>query len=142
MPMLRRILQGSLLTALCAAPSVWAQEGGYECTQGGLVRQVKIVFDTPGEPVPCRVVYSKPTEQIADQILWSASSEAGYCAYKANEFRGQLEGWGWNCGAREKTAAAPPDEPTAEGETELVSDESALAPADPAAEQQEVVEAE
>ena len=131
---IRSALLRSILIAvgLSGTSVALSQEGGYQCTQGGLTRQVKIVFDTPGEAVPCRVVYSKPTEGMVDQVLWSAANEAGYCLFKANEFRNQLEGWGWSCDVPQETTAEVVEEDQEALEEavdqELVSDESALAP--------------
>ena len=107
MALRRRLLQAALaLITVCGAVGVLAQEGGYECRLGELLRQVTIVYEMPGEAVPCRVRYSKPTEDIADQVLWRATSESGYCEFKAKEFRAQLESWGWSCTGAEPEAEA------------------------------------
>lgn len=93
------IFSVALTLATCVlATSAVAAEGRYECRQGQLVRQVMIVYEIPGKAVPCQVVYSKPSEGEADQVLWSASNESGYCEFKAREFRAQLESMGWACG--------------------------------------------
>ena len=98
MPDQQRWLQTTLLLTLTTCTgAAMAQEGGYQCTQGKLVRRVMINYDRPNEPVPCEVVYSKPTEGNPDQILWAAINEAGYCEFKANAFRDQLQSRGWSC---------------------------------------------
>ena len=108
-----------ILAVLVGSPS-WAQEDSFECRQGELLRSVMIVYDVPGEAVPCQVVYSKPTEGAEDQVLWSAANESGYCEFKAKEFRAQLESWGWVCAGE-----------TPEPVEEQLGDD---APSDPAAE--------
>jgi hypothetical protein len=117
-----------MLTLVLAASAGWAQEGSYECRQGELLRRVLIVYEVPGEAVPCQVIYSKPAEGVEDQALWSAANESGYCEFKAKEFRTQLQSWGWAC----SSAAAAPEselgpasapEPASELEAEQLGDE-------------------
>lgn len=64
------------------------------CLYGGAERKISIVYDFPGQPVPCSVTYEKG-EGI--QTLWSAENEAGYCEAKAAEFIDKQRGWGWDC---------------------------------------------
>lgn len=72
--------------------------GSYQCSFGELKRRVEILTE-PGVSVPCEVHYYKDTEAPGDrQVLWSASSEAGYCEKKTEEFIAKLESWGWDCG--------------------------------------------
>ena len=33
----------------------------------------------------------------AEQVLWRATNEAGYCEARAEEFLEKLESWGWQC---------------------------------------------
>ena len=86
-----------MLLAVVATGGAIADEGRFQCRQDGLIRSVMIVYEIPGKAVPCQVVYSKPTENEADRVLWSANSESGYCEFKAREFRAQMESWGWTC---------------------------------------------
>ena len=97
------------------------------CTSGDMVRRVTVVYDDPGQPVPCSVLYEKPG-QGASQTLWSAQNEIGYCEDKAQGFIIRLDALGWECAVNEdaETAPSPPpvdDEPaidpssSAEGET-------------------------
>ena len=63
----------------------------------------------------------------ADQVLWSASQQAGYCEEKAAGLVAKLEGFGWDCGAGNK----PGDEPEAPEAPEAPADTTSdLAPAD------------
>ncbi len=85
-----QILAVSLLLSASAYADSWS------CRQGNDVREVHIER-TSDAPVPCQVVYRKLTEGAEDQILWNAQFEESYCAEKAAEFIGKLEGWGWTC---------------------------------------------
>ena len=123
-----------LLTSLTVIPAiVLAQATETRCTNGDLVRRVAIMSE-PGVSVPCEVHYFKDTEAPGeDQVLWSASSQAGYCEERASEFVAKLEEWGWNCGAGEApaTPAAEPPSP-AEAPEEPADMTEDLAPAAPA----------
>lgn len=100
-----------------------AQGAETACTYGDMVRRV-VVMSEPGVTVPCEVHYFKDTEAPGeDQVLWSASSQAGYCEEKAAGLVARLEGWGWDC------AAAAPPAPAEPAETPEPA-EAAEAPAD------------
>ena len=103
-------LSALLLTLLPALAFTQATET--RCTNGDLVRRV-VIMSEPGVSVPCEVHYYKETEAPGDdQVLWSASSQEGYCEEQAANFVAKLEGWGWSCGAGEAAAAPPaPAEP-------------------------------
>ena len=66
------------------------------CTQGELTRTVSVVYTTPGQEVPCEVLYEKPQEG-EPATLWRAQNEAGYCEARAEEFIDKLTGLGWDC---------------------------------------------
>ena len=93
----------------------------YQCAYGELQRRVEILTE-PGVSVPCEVHYYKDTEAPGEkQVLWSATSEEGYCERKTEEFIARLEGWGWSCsaGGSAPAPAAPPEpEAAPEPETE------------------------
>ena len=119
---------------------VLAQGASTQCTYGDLERRI-VIMSEPGVSVPCEVHYYKDTEAPGeDQVLWSASQQAGYCEEKAGEFITKLEGWGWNCGAGEEAAApAAPAEPAEPAEAPEAPEEPAdmtedLAPAAPESE--------
>jgi hypothetical protein len=73
-----------------------AHAESWSCSHGNDVREVHI--ERPDStPVPCNVVYKKPTEGVEDQILWNANSDDSYCEEKAKGFVAKLESWGWVC---------------------------------------------
>ena len=90
--------QAFILFALTAPAMALSQDAGkYQCTQGDLVRRVEI-YTEPGKTVPCEVHYFKDTEAPGeDQVLWSASQQAGYCEEKAAGLVAGLEQSGWDC---------------------------------------------
>ncbi|MDH4125650.1 MAG: hypothetical protein OEW64_01995 [Gammaproteobacteria bacterium] len=98
----------------------------YQCTFDQLQRRIEILSE-PGVPVPCEVHYYKDTETPGTkQVLWTASTEAGYCAARADEFVAKLREWGWECKASASESAPEP-----ETATEPMSDDTeALAPAE------------
>ena len=89
--------------AVFSAPAGWAVT---ECTQGSLTRSVSVVYADPGQPVPCEVLYEKPSEQQT-MTLWRAENEAGYCEDRAREFVEKLNSLGWDC--TESAAVAEPE---------------------------------
>jgi hypothetical protein len=106
-----------------------AQGAETQCTYGDMVRRV-VIMTEPGVSVPCEVHYFKDTEAPGeDQVLWSASQQAGYCEEKAAGLVAKLEGWGWNCGATDPAAPAAPAEP-AESSEPAEAPEEPEAPAD------------
>jgi hypothetical protein len=107
-----------------------AQGAETQCTYGDMVRRV-VIMTEPGVSVPCEVHYFKDTEAPGeDQVLWSASQQAGYCEEKAAGLVAKLEGWGWDCGATEPPAPAESDEP-AEAPEAPADTTGDLAPAEP-----------
>ncbi|MGI9206000.1 MAG: hypothetical protein ACR2Q3_18430 [Woeseiaceae bacterium] len=100
----------------------------YACKMGDLTRRVEIVHET-GVSVPCEVHYYKDDEAPGQQqVLWRALNEVGYCEAKMTEFVGQLLEMGWECGV---SAAAREEPPVEEGESDVLDDTEALAPAPP-----------
>jgi len=88
----------ALLAMILPAIAAAQDSGKYQCSYGELVRRVEVAHE-PGVEVPCSVHYYKDTEMPGEQqVLWSADSDATYCAQKAKEFVAKLEGWGWDCG--------------------------------------------
>ena len=99
-----------LLTVL--SPGLVLAQGAqtYKCTFGDLERRVEILHETAAS-VPCDVHYYKDTEAPGEQqVLWSATQEAGYCEARAEEFIAKLEGWGWNCGQAQTAPSEPADD--------------------------------
>lgn len=89
-----------VLPIITASVSAYAQDSQvYRCSLGDLQRRVETHHES-GVTVPCEVHYYKDTEVPGErQVLWSASSEEGFCESKAAEFVEQLRGWGWDCSA-------------------------------------------
>lgn len=87
---------------MLAASSLFADPT--ECRLGDLTRSVEVVYSSPGQAVPCEVLYRKATEGTLE-TLWRAANETGYCEARADEFLTKLESWGWTCEA----AAEPSD---------------------------------
>ncbi len=85
----------ALLVVLFFVP-VSAQADAWSCSHGNDVREVSIERSTPS-PVPCHVIYKKPTEGIEDQVLWAANHDDSYCDVKANGLIATLESAGWVC---------------------------------------------
>jgi hypothetical protein len=84
--------------------------------------------------VPCNVVYTKQTEGVEDQVLWSAESDEAYCTEKAKGLVAKLESNGWVCAETirddaidngnvgETAPASPEGEKDGEGMVESGSD--------------------
>ena len=90
----------------------WAKTA--TCTMKSLERSVELRYQNPGEAVPCEIGYSKPSEEMGEQVLWRAENEAGYCEARFEEFVDKLRGFGWSCA--ENGSDTPPtadDEPEA-----------------------------
>ena len=79
--------------SIAFSPSALANET-HVCLYGGAERKISVVYDNPGQSVPCSVTYEKGD---GIQTLWSAENEAGYCETKAAEFIEKQRGWGWDC---------------------------------------------
>ena len=93
-----------------------------------MVRRV-VIMTEPGVSVPCEVHYFKDPEAPGeDQVLWSASQQAGYCEEQAAGLVAKLEGWGWDCAATDPATPAAPAAPAEPAE----SAEPAEAPEAPA----------
>ena len=94
----------ALLATMLPAIAAAQDSGQYQCSYGEMVRRVEVAHE-PGVEVPCSVHYYKDTEMPGEQqVLWSADSDATYCAQKAKELVAKLEGWGWDCGRESDTA--------------------------------------
>jgi len=106
----------------------------YQCALDNLQRRIVIFYET-GVTVPCEVHYFKDTEMPGEnQVLWTATTDAGYCESKAKEFVTKLREWGWDCAPR--SGAKPAQEPEQELEQEpeqepeqIIDDTEALEPA-------------
>ncbi|MFL0809245.1 MAG: hypothetical protein K6L76_02405 [Agarilytica sp.] len=86
-------------TVVNAAPA-------YICHHYDATREIEVVYEIPGQTVPCKVVYRKPD---GEQDLWHAQAQDGYCEQKAAAFAAKQESWGWQC-ADNTTAESTADD--------------------------------
>jgi len=92
--------------ALLAIPFSSQAASSWSCKNGSNVREIHIQSQSPSSPVPCSVIYKKTTEGAADQTLWTASNDAGYCEQKAKALVEKLASLGWTCEEPTPTAGA------------------------------------
>ena len=85
------------------------------CTSDALVRKISVVYNTPGSPLPCQVVYEKP-DQNQYMTLWRAQNQEGFCEQQAARFATKLDALGWDC-----TDASAEDPGVVEQEADLES---------------------
>ena len=90
-----------------------AMAHSWSCEHNNLIREVTINSEAENA-VPCSVEYTKVTEGVATQVLWSADNTAGYCEEKAEAFVAKLESWGWSCAAEPDSEPVTEPEPAAE----------------------------
>ena len=98
----------SLILAVCGfivlgGEFAWANT--VSCTIMAMERTVQLRYENPGEAVPCEIHYSKPFEDMGNQVLWRAEHEAGYCEARFDEFVDKLSGLGWSCDAPDSGTA-------------------------------------
>lgn len=68
------------------------------CELDGITRSVSILYNEPGQPTPCEVLYKKNNENQT-MTLWRAQNEADYCEARAAEFVQKLVDLNWACSA-------------------------------------------
>jgi hypothetical protein len=108
------LVRAALTSALIVlAGSAAASET--RCVRGDdAIRRVEIQAQDPNQDVPCEVVYWKDTEEPGVRsVLWTAQTDAGFCARKAEELVDTLKGAGWSCATageepRSASRQAPP----------------------------------
>ena len=98
-----------------------AAQGLVVCTHGALERSVEVVYETPGEPVPCEVRYAKSDAVTSP---WRAEREEGYCERQAVGLIQRLTDAGWSCQASstDGSPAAPAAEPEAASAADVAAD--------------------
>jgi hypothetical protein len=106
----------AVLTPVMVVLAGTAAASETRCTRGDdAVRRVEIAVQDPNADVPCEVVYWKDTEQPGVRsVLWSAQTDAAFCARKAEELVDTLASGGWSCeAAGEQPGSARRDAPPA-----------------------------
>ena len=122
------------LMALIPGFALGETGNAYQCSFNDMQRRIEILTE-PGVTVPCEVHYFKDTEMPGEsQVLWTATTEAGYCESKAEEFLAKLREWGWDCATGSGAEPAQELEQEAEQEPEqepeqITDDTEALEPA-------------
>jgi len=91
---LKRVLRSLAVLFLVVPTGIYASS--WSCERNEHIREVVIEYTGSG-PVPCRVVYSKPTEKMETLLLWTSETLEGYCEEKAKAFIDRLEAWQWAC---------------------------------------------
>ena len=93
-----------LLTALSAAAVEEASR--FVCTSGDSERVIEVVYNNPDQSLPCEVRYHKDG---AEETLWRAQNEEGFCEQQAQEFAADQQQWGWECDEAQDADAATED---------------------------------
>jgi hypothetical protein len=113
------LLARAALTSLLIGLAGSAAASETRCVRGDdAIRRVEIATPDPNQNVPCEVVYWKDTEQPGVRsVLWSAQTDAAFCARKAEELVDTLAGGGWSCAAagepQSASRQAPPPQAAA-----------------------------
>ncbi|MEM9622764.1 MAG: hypothetical protein AAF993_14015 [Pseudomonadota bacterium] len=84
------------------------------CSMDGMQRSINVIYSTPGQPLPCEVVYEKASaaEDLSSAPtlrLWRAEHEAGFCESRAEEFVTKLRNLGWTCAVEETPITTMPE---------------------------------
>ncbi|MCK5001716.1 MAG: hypothetical protein KAJ92_00145 [Gammaproteobacteria bacterium] len=118
------------IAAVVVAPT-GALANTWSCTHDDLIRTVEIEYSDSGETA-CNVNYTKETEGVEMQTLWSAENQVAYCEEKAEGFVAKLGSWGWDCTKSETEAEPEPEAaevtPEAEPATETPAGETPAQP--------------
>lgn len=100
----RRLQCGFVLAAL-AVPGL-ATANPVTCQQDGLSRKIEVVYASPGQAVPCEVIYDKSGEGSIETV-WQANFEAGYCEARAMALIEKLSAMGWLCASTAADTSSP-----------------------------------
>lgn len=87
---LTSVAVGSLIPGLATAQS------SHVCSAWNVDRSVEVVTPEDGS-AGCQVVYRKPDEEVADQILWRSTRSVAFCDQKATELTARLSDAGFEC---------------------------------------------
>jgi hypothetical protein len=88
-----------LLVILGLASEVSASS--WTCRNAGVTREVVVFYPNAPAPLPCKVFYGKPKQNVLPRPLWEASHTKGYCERQAVEFVKKLTSSGWRCSRAE-----------------------------------------
>ena len=69
----------------------------WTCRNADLIRQVTVFYPNAPDQLPCKVYYSKTTENAMPRVLWKAENQVNYCEQKAEELVEKLRALGWQC---------------------------------------------
>lgn len=145
--MARSLLTLAVLTPVLILPAGAVAASETRCVRGDdAIRRVAIEVQDPDRNVPCEVVYWKDTEEPGVRsVLWSAQTDAGFCADKAEELVDRLRAAGWSCtvadeqprsASREAPPLPTPDPPAGSAEP-VVPEDRPQAPSSQGAESRE-----
>lgn len=94
------------IAAVLAPASAFANS--WSCTHNSLIRTIEVEY-FEASATSCKVTYTKETEGVEKQTLWTAKNDTSYCEEKAEGFVAKLEGWGgWVCVETKAEAPAQP----------------------------------
>lgn len=83
-------------TARESAAATAEEAPRFVCTSGDSERVIEVVYNNPDQTLPCEVRYHKDG---AEETLWRAQNEEGFCEQQAQEFAADQQQWGWECDA-------------------------------------------
>jgi hypothetical protein len=89
---IKKVTFATVCATAMMASSAWADT--YICKHGNQERVISVVYETQGQPVPCKVIYTKDT---GVETPWTADNLAGFCEEKAAALVEKQRGWGWTC---------------------------------------------
>lgn len=69
----------------------------WTCQNAKLTRHVTVFYPDAPAPLPCKVYYSKVSENALPRVLWRAENNEDFCERKAEEFVEKLRSLGWQC---------------------------------------------
>jgi hypothetical protein len=89
-----------LLVILGLASEVSASS--WTCQKAGITREVVVFYSNAPAPLPCKVFYAKPKQNVLPRTLWQANTTKNYCERKAVDFIAKLSSLGWRCSSDER----------------------------------------
>lgn len=68
----------------------------FVCQKSNQTRAVSLVY-LDGPPLPCEVIYHRPSEGKPDKVLWTAANDEGFCEERTHQLIADLINGGWHC---------------------------------------------